>query len=83
MYPPGQLLEKARKQVEDLAGVHAETVSGLVPDGGDGWAVTVEAVELARVPNTMDLMGTYEVTFSDDGQLRGFHRVARYTRAAI
>jgi hypothetical protein len=80
---PGQLLEEARKQVQDLAGVQAETVSGLVPDGDHGWLVTVEAVELSRVPNTMDLMGTYEVTLSEDGELRGFHRVGRYTRAAV
>ena len=80
---PGQLLEKARKQVEDLAGVHPETVSGLVPDGDDGWVVSVEAVELPRVPNTMDLMATYEVTLSADGELRGFRRVGRYARAAV
>jgi Gas vesicle synthesis protein GvpO len=80
---PGELLEKAREQVKELAGVHAETVSGLVPDGDHGWVVTVEAVELPRVPNTMDLMGTYEVTLSEEGELRGFRRVGRYTRAAV
>ncbi|MCW3047612.1 MAG: gas vesicle protein [Solirubrobacterales bacterium] len=67
----------------DLAGVQAETVSGFVPDGDHGWVVTVEAVELARVPNTMDVMSSYEVTLSEDGELRGFRRVGRYTRAAV
>jgi Gas vesicle synthesis protein GvpO len=80
---PAQLLEEARKQVADLAGVEAETVSGFVPDGDHGWVVTVEAVELARVPNTMDVMSSYEVTLSEDGELRGFRRVGRYTRAAV
>jgi Gas vesicle synthesis protein GvpO len=80
---PAQLLEEARKQVADLAGVQAETVSGFVPDGDHGWVVTVEAVELARVPNTMDVMSSYEVTLSEDGELRGFRRVGRYTRAAV
>jgi hypothetical protein len=45
--------------------------------------VTVEAVELARVPRTMDVMGTYQVTLSDEGELRGFHRVGRYERSAV
>jgi Gas vesicle synthesis protein GvpO len=80
---PAQLLEEARKQVADLAGVKAETVSGFVPDGDHGWVVTVEAVELVRVPNTMDVMSSYEVTLSEDGELRGFRRVGRYTRAAV
>jgi hypothetical protein len=80
---PGQLLDEARKHVHDLAGVEAETVSGLVADDGHGWVVTVEAVELPRVPNTMDLMGTYEVTLSQDGELLGFRRVGRYQRTAL
>jgi Gas vesicle synthesis protein GvpO len=80
---PGKLLEVARKQVHDVAGVEPETVSGLVADDDHGWVVTVEAVELARVPNTMDLMGTYEVNLSQDGELLGFRRVGRYQRAAL
>jgi hypothetical protein len=80
---PGKLLEEARKQIHDVAGVEPETVSGLVADDDHGWVVTVEAVELPRVPNTMDLMGTYEVTLSQDGELLGFRRVGRYQRAAL
>jgi hypothetical protein len=78
---PGQLIEEARRQIHELAGVEAEAVSGLAPDGDGGWIVTVEAVELARVPNTMDLMGTYEMTFSPEGELQGFRRLGRYQRA--
>jgi hypothetical protein len=80
---PGRLLDEARKQVHDLAGVEAETISGLVADGEDGWVVTVEALELSRVPSTMDLMGTYEVTLTREGELLGFRRLARYQRAAL
>jgi hypothetical protein len=80
---PGQLIQEARKQVHELAGVEAEAVSGLAGAGDDGWIVTVEAVELVRVPNTMDLMGTYEVTLSKDGDLLGFRRLGRYQRAAL
>jgi hypothetical protein len=78
-----QLLEEARKQVRDLAGVEAEAVSGLVGQGDHAWVVTVEALELSRVPKTMDLMGTYEVTLSEQGELLGFRRLGRYERAAL
>jgi hypothetical protein len=77
---PGQLIEEARKQVHALAGVEVESISGLAGAGDDGWIVTLEAVELARVPNTMDLMGTYEVTLSAEGALKGFRRLGRYQR---
>jgi hypothetical protein len=81
---PRQLIQQAREQVHELAGVEAEAVSGLEAAAGDhGWIVTVEAVELPRVPNTMDLMGTYEVTLSQDGELLGFRRLGRYQRAAL
>jgi hypothetical protein len=62
--------------------VRPETVSGLDRNGDDAWVVTVEAVELERVPNTMDLMGTYEITLTSDGALIGFRRVGRYQRSA-
>lgn len=80
---PAQLIEEARKQVHELVGIEADTVSGLAGTGDDGWIVTVEAVELVRVPNTMDLMGTYEVTLSRAGELLGFRRLGRYQRAAL
>lgn len=80
---PGQLIQEARKQVHELAGVETDTVSGLTGAGDDGWIVTVEAVEMVRVPNTMDLMGTYEVTLSQEGELLGFRRLGRYQRAAL
>jgi hypothetical protein len=79
---PAELIQAAKQQVAELTGLRAETVSGLDRDGDDGWRVTVEALELRRVPDTMDLLGTYEVTLSDDGELKGFRRRRRYHRAA-
>jgi hypothetical protein len=78
----GELIDEARRQLGELAGVQPETVSALGRDGDEAWVVTVEAVELERVPNTMDLMGTYEITLSSDGRLIGFRRVGRYQRSA-
>ena len=31
----------------------------------------------------MDLLATYEIRISDDGELLGFHRRRRYHRAAV
>jgi hypothetical protein len=80
---PRQLLEIARGQVADVTGRNVETVSGFNRDGDDGWIVTVEVLELERVPSTMDLLATYEVTLSGDGDVLGFERRKRYHRAAV
>lgn len=80
---PRQLLDVARGQVADVTGRDVETVSGLRRDGDDGWVVTVEVLELERVPSTMDLLATYAVTLSGDGDVLGFERRRRYHRAAV
>jgi hypothetical protein len=46
----------------------------------DGWKVTVEVVELRRIPSSTDLLGCYVVTLDDDGELVGYERTRRYQR---
>jgi Gas vesicle synthesis protein GvpO len=78
----GELVQQARRQVSELTGLQAETVVGLNPAGDDRWAVTVEVLELARVPSTMDVLGTFEVTLSADGALLGFRRLGHRRRSS-
>jgi hypothetical protein len=77
----GDLVQEARRHVSELTGLRPETVTGL-NRVDDRWVVTVEMLELARVPNTMDVLGTFEVTLSDDGELLGFRRLGRHRRSA-
>jgi hypothetical protein len=48
---------------------------------GSEWRVTVEVVELARIPNTTDVLGKYEVTLDKDGEVTSARRTRRYPRA--
>ena len=73
------LARTARGQLAELTGRPPESVLGLHKDD-DGWKVTVELVELRRVPNSTDLLGSYVVTLDDDGDLIGYERVRRYQR---
>ena len=77
-----EVVTEAKRQVSAITGHRAETVTGISRDG-DGWILTVEALEVERVPDTMDLLGSYEVTFSDDGELRELRRRRRYQRGAV
>jgi Gas vesicle synthesis protein GvpO len=77
-----EAIRTAKQQLADITGLEPETVSKLESDGDGGWFVQVEALELSRVPDTMDVIGSYEVMLSNDGELRGFRRVRRYHRSA-
>jgi hypothetical protein len=70
----------ARESVEALTGYPAESVSALEWDG-ESWAVTVDARELERVPNTTDVIATYVVRLDEQGGLLGYQRTRRYLRA--
>lgn len=76
---PAELARAARTQLAELTGRTPESVLGLGKDD-DGWKVTVELVELSRVPTSTDLLGCYVVTLDDDGELVGYERVGRYQR---
>jgi len=69
----------ARETVQDLTGYPPEAVSGLQWDG-ESWLVTVDVLELERIPNTTDLLATYVVQLDDSGGLLGYKRTKRYVR---
>ncbi|MER6787725.1 gas vesicle protein [Streptomyces sp. NPDC000658] len=76
---PMEVLREARAQLAELTGMTAESVSSFAQTE-DGWSLEVEVLELERVPDTMSLMGTYQVELDPDGQLTGYRRVRRYER---
>jgi hypothetical protein len=78
---PAQAAREAREVVAELTGNPAEQVTGLHRNG-EGWVVTVEVLEVSRVPSTMDLLGTYDVTIGDDGEVAELRRRRRYHRGA-
>jgi hypothetical protein len=76
-----KLALQARKQLSEITGMEAESVSSL-QRGDDGtWKVVVEVLELSRVPSTDDVIGSYEVELDEDGELLGYQRVRRYPRS--
>jgi hypothetical protein len=78
-----EVLEVARQQVATVTGHRVEGITGFQRDREAGWTVTVEVLELERVPSTMDLLAAYDVKLSDDGDVTGFSRRRRYHRAAV
>jgi Gas vesicle synthesis protein GvpO len=77
-----ELTEAALRTVQELTGYEPEAVTGLEWDG-DEWQISVEALELARVPNTTDIIGVYAVKLDERGSLRGYKRTGRHARGQV
>lgn len=75
-----EIAESAVEQVHDLIGRPVESITGVKRDGNE-WIVTLEVLELERVPTTTDMLGKYEVTLDKKGELIGTERTRRYPRA--
>jgi hypothetical protein len=74
-----EVLRHARAQLAELTGMAAESVSSFERTE-DGWELEIEVLELTRVPDTMSLLASYEVTLNPHGELTGYRRVRRYER---
>ena len=74
-----ELSQAALTTVQELTGYDPEAVTGLEWDG-ESWRVTVDVLELARVPDTTDVLGEYVVQLDERGTLRGLRRVRRFQR---
>jgi hypothetical protein len=77
---PREVALRAAEQVQELIGRPVEAITGMEKDGNE-WTVTVEVLELERVPATTDVLGKYEVTVDKDGELTGAQRTRRYPRS--
>ena len=76
----GEVAARARSELGDITGMETGAVTSVQRGDDDGWKVTVELVELERVPRTADLLGQYEVKLDQRGKLLEYRRVARYSR---
>ena len=74
------LATQARELLRSVRGVEAESVSGIrrTPHG---WKVTLEVVELRRIPESTDVLASYEVELDGEGDFLGFERGRRYSRS--
>jgi hypothetical protein len=63
-----------------MLGRPVESVLGLEPDDGNGWKVTVEVVELERIPRSTDVLGAFVMSVDKSGELTAARRERRYYR---
>src|SRR5947209_8619752 len=74
-----QVMEEMERELYDEDSIRRELVQ-LEPDDGKGWSVTVQVVELSRIPHSTDVLGAYQVTIDQDGEVQAYKRRRRYYR---
>jgi hypothetical protein len=77
-----EIAMKARDQLIALTGLKAGTVSSLHHDS-DGWHIVADMIELKRIPDSSDILATYEARLDEKGNLLSYERTRRYTRGEV
>jgi hypothetical protein len=77
-----ELAKAALLTVKELTGYETESVTGIEWDGEE-WQITVDALELSKIPNTTDVIGEYAVKLDERGTLRGYRRTGRHLRGQV
>ncbi len=68
-----EVIEKARKEFAGLGKTPADGITGLSKTE-EGWAILLEALERKAIPDTMDVLGLYELRLDNDGHLLSLDR---------
>jgi hypothetical protein len=76
-------IERVRKELPELLGRQIESVLGFERDDDSGWKVTVQVVELTRIPQTTDVLASYEASLDRQGEITGYRRTGRYNRNQV
>ncbi|MCZ7664880.1 MAG: gas vesicle protein [Thermoleophilia bacterium] len=76
---PADVAFKAKEQLCSLTGLDVDTVSALEKQE-HSWRVVLELVEMRKIPESSNMLGTYEAILNDQGGLLSYRRTRRYQR---
>jgi hypothetical protein len=73
------LVKKAREQLGELTGLDVGSTVSVRKDES-GWCVQIEVVEKKSLPDSQDILATYEVSLDETGNLLNFSRIGMRRR---
>lgn len=65
--------ERAKQQLAEVTGFKPVAAVGSYKDA-EGWHVSVDMLEMARLPESTDLLGTYVVSLDEEGNMIKFEK---------
>jgi len=74
-----ELAERAKRQLAEVTGFKPVAAVGSYRDA-KGWHVSVDMLEMARLPDSTDLLGTYEVDLDEEGSMVKFEKKRTHLR---
>ena len=77
-----EIAVRAKAALARITGLPADRVSAVMLEP-DGWHVTVDLIELRRIPPATDVLAAYEALFAPSGALLSYRRTLRYLRDQI
>jgi len=68
-----ELAERAKEQLARMTGFKTVAIVGSYKDE-EGWHITADMLEMARVPPSTDIIGTYVAVLDENGDLVRFDK---------
>jgi hypothetical protein len=68
-----EIIKKVQDDFTRLSNIPVNGIIGLSKTE-EGWVVSLEALERKAIPDTMDVLGLYQVRLDNEGDLLGFDR---------
>ena len=68
-----ELAEQAKEQLAQVTGFKSVAIVGSYKDE-EGWHITVDMLEMARIPESTDVIGTYVAVLDENGDLVKFDK---------
>jgi len=68
-----ELTEQAKEQLAQVTGFRPVAVVGSYKDE-EGWHISVDMLEMARLPESTDVIGTYVAVLDENGDLVKFDK---------
>ena len=68
-----EIVAKAHEHITEMGKISSDGVTSITRKN-DGWTLSIEVLERKAIPDTMDILGLYEVTMNNDGELLSLER---------
>jgi hypothetical protein len=68
-----EVIQKARGQLANMGKKSDDGITGLSRTE-EGWTLSIEIIERKAIPETMDILGLYEMHLNSEGDLLSLER---------
>lgn len=69
-----EICQQASVQIESILNRKPESIIGITKEGEE-WRVLAEVLERKAIPDTQDILNTYELKLTGDLEFTGYRRV--------